>query len=495
MMSRTHLFNNGHIAPRGGLIHQPYHRMSHGISYHPIFGYGLFGGKYYGDEQTFTDTIRENAAEYNDGDGYTIEEAIKANENALMRAYDEGRGDDNDYRTEIEALKLLNLVKSRAPAGYEHDEHENPNFNVLSDVLSYALDQVHNKSINELSELELDKLMEGIQNSNHKEEPDTQPDTDVLNLNSEIILPEDPDEPTTISKILKRAIVGVKDLLNYKKPDDKKVGFGIAFEHIIISDDTENSGVFHNKQAFDPSEKEIVIEVFDNVKQFISEGEQMIPVAIDSNGNSAYDRGDAKKFEEATKFSVIDIKTPKAFIDLKCLIETKGTVETPAYKGESLLKSYNEYIASGKTDDEFTDKEKQDMFTPITKNKIVASSGEEVVLWETVNGRPKVVGIVMYKNAGKILDYVVEPYNQQGRDLEFAFMSNDCFAKVNVSDIESFKFVDSVTYRIYNTRTIQEIKEKFPQFKNTNIMFGSLDEYSNSINYLVSPKYTKFLKK
>ena len=52
MMNRLKYFNNGHIAPRGGQITQSHIRMSHGISYHPIYGYGLAVGPITDDTMT-----------------------------------------------------------------------------------------------------------------------------------------------------------------------------------------------------------------------------------------------------------------------------------------------------------------------------------------------------------------------------------------------------------------------------------------------------------
>ena len=79
MMSRLKYFNNGNAIPRGGQITQPHRRMSHGISYHPIYGYGVHGGRDFEDYDHLKYNLNDNLQEY----GMTIDDAIDDNIKAI----------------------------------------------------------------------------------------------------------------------------------------------------------------------------------------------------------------------------------------------------------------------------------------------------------------------------------------------------------------------------------------------------------------------------
>ena len=99
MMNRLKYFNNGHIAPRGGIIQQPYMRMSSGIGYHPIFGYGVYGGTHTSNY----DDLQENVSDFFADDFVGYDQAIQDNINALA----DNPNKRESYLAEIELLKQM----------------------------------------------------------------------------------------------------------------------------------------------------------------------------------------------------------------------------------------------------------------------------------------------------------------------------------------------------------------------------------------------------
>jgi len=134
MMSRIHLFNNGHIAPRGGLIQQPYMRMSSGIGYHPIFGYGLYGGRYTGDEHELFFNIKDNLSEMDlskydltTDQGYNafIDELITENDSKIKRRDDGTVKDTGHYQDEINVLQQMKKTYNKLIGDYDPNRLEN----------------------------------------------------------------------------------------------------------------------------------------------------------------------------------------------------------------------------------------------------------------------------------------------------------------------------------------------------------------------------------
>lgn len=100
MMSRLKYFNNGNAIPRNGHIIQPFERMSSGIGYHPIFGYGVHGGTHTDNYDELVDNINENLGDYD----ITVSQAILDNLQA-MEDHPENR---STYIAELEILQMMN---------------------------------------------------------------------------------------------------------------------------------------------------------------------------------------------------------------------------------------------------------------------------------------------------------------------------------------------------------------------------------------------------
>ena len=165
MMSRLKYFNNGNAIPRGGQITQQHRRMSHGISYHPIYGYGLYGGMH----TTNYDELLENIEDIPDIEGteytHTSVAQMIADNKAAARE-DPGRA--AIYDAEVKTLELMNrgftghMRRNAMMANFIDDEDvDEKQYDIISDKVSSIANRAYvdmatnpNKTYNELLELE-----------------------------------------------------------------------------------------------------------------------------------------------------------------------------------------------------------------------------------------------------------------------------------------------------------------------------------------------------
>lgn len=130
MMSRLKYFNNGNAIPRGGQITQQHARMSHGIGYHPIYGYGVYGGTHTSNY----DDLQENISDYFSGDFVGYDQAIKDNEDALWLASPDERA---TYLAEIDLLERMKLpggVPKYSNREIEADFIDDPNEIIIKKI-------------------------------------------------------------------------------------------------------------------------------------------------------------------------------------------------------------------------------------------------------------------------------------------------------------------------------------------------------------------------